>query len=53
LHATVTTDLTRQAVKNSPLYDAGALPDGAAEAGIYKHYGRSAYPTGGLKRRVA
>jgi uncharacterized protein YrrD len=53
LHATVTTDLTRQAVKDSPLYDPGALPDGAAEARIYKHYGRSAYGTGVLKRRVA
>jgi uncharacterized protein YrrD len=53
LHASVTTDLTRQAVQDAPSYEPGESLDGAAEAGIYKHYGRSAYGGGRLNRRVA
>ncbi|MEP6884603.1 MAG: PRC-barrel domain-containing protein [Gammaproteobacteria bacterium] len=49
----VTTDLTRQAVKESPVYDPGTPLHPAAEAAIYKHYGRSAYGEHPAKRKVA
>jgi len=36
----VTIDLDRQAIKDAPAYDEGALVDRDAELRIYNHYGR-------------
>jgi hypothetical protein len=41
LNATVSVDLTRQAVKDAPPYDANALPDRAQERALFDHYGRA------------
>jgi hypothetical protein len=41
--ATVSVDLTRQAVKDAPPYDSSTQLDRGQETGIYKHYGRRAY----------
>jgi hypothetical protein len=41
--STVTVDLTRQAIKDAPLYDGGAVLERNLEAGIYNHYGRRGY----------
>ncbi len=40
LDATVSVDLTRQAIKDAPAYDPRALPNLAQERGLYGHYGR-------------
>ncbi|MEO9148341.1 MAG: PRC-barrel domain-containing protein [Burkholderiaceae bacterium] len=40
LDATVSVDLTRQAVKDAPVYDAEALPTREQERGLFEHYGR-------------
>lgn len=40
LDATVSTDLTRQAIKAAPPYDANALPNAAQERRLFEHYGR-------------
>ena len=41
--STVAVNLTRQAVKDAPPYDAEATLDRTREMGIYKHYGRPGY----------
>ncbi len=41
--ATISVNLTRQAVKNSPPYDMAAQLDRQQETRIYKHYGRPGY----------
>jgi hypothetical protein len=41
--STVSVDLTREAVKNSPAYDAKAPLSRDQEASIHAHYGRAAY----------
>ena len=43
LDSTVGVDLTQQAVKDAPPYDAQATLDRAWETGVYKHYGRPGY----------
>ena len=40
---TVTVDLTRQAIKDSPQWDPALLPDRPQEALVYQHYGRKGY----------
>jgi uncharacterized protein YrrD len=40
---TVTIDLTRQAIKDSPHWDPALLPDRPQEALVYQHYGRKGY----------
>ena len=40
LDATVSVDLTRQAVKDSPIYDGKELPTREQERGLSEHYGR-------------
>ncbi|MEO8802299.1 MAG: PRC-barrel domain-containing protein [Rudaea sp.] len=40
LDATVSVDLTRQAVKDAPTYDAQALPSPEQEQRLFDHYGR-------------
>jgi uncharacterized protein YrrD len=44
--ATVSVDLTRQAVKDAPPYDSAAQLDRQQEQGIYEHYGRPGYWSG-------
>jgi len=41
--AKVSVNLTRQAVKDAPAYDAAAQLDRKQESGIYEHYGRPGY----------
>jgi hypothetical protein len=41
--ATVSVDLTRQAVKDAPQYDSTAQLDRTQEMGIHEHYGRPGY----------
>lgn len=53
LQSTVTTGLSRQAVKESPAYDPAVVLEPAAQALIYTHYGRSAYAIDPVKRKVA
>ncbi len=43
LHATVSADLTRQAIKDSPPYVHTAPLDRHQEASLYEHYGRRSY----------
>ena len=40
LDATVSVDLTRQAIKDAPAYDENALPTPAQERALFEHYGR-------------
>jgi hypothetical protein len=40
LNATVSVDLTRQAIKDAPAYDAKALPNEEQERALFDHYGR-------------
>lgn len=40
LDATVTVDLTRQAIKDAPIFDAKALPNPEQERDLFDHYGR-------------
>jgi hypothetical protein len=40
---TVTIDLTRQAIKESPQWNPALLPDRPQEALVYQHYGRKGY----------
>jgi hypothetical protein len=51
--ATVNIDLDRQAIKEAPVYEEGALVDRDTELGIYNHYGRSAYWQNNQERAVA
>lgn len=53
LDSTVTTDLSRQAVKDSPTYDPSVAVTEAFEASLYRHYDRSAYGNDAIRRRVA
>lgn len=48
--ATVSVDLTRQAVKDAPPYDPAAQLDREQETGIYQHYGRPGYWAAEVKR---
>ncbi|MEO8135464.1 MAG: PRC-barrel domain-containing protein [Betaproteobacteria bacterium] len=41
LNATVSVDLTREAIKDAPTYDAKALPSPEQERGLFNHYGRA------------
>ncbi|MHB8167316.1 MAG: hypothetical protein ACYDDT_11200, partial [Sulfuricella sp.] len=50
--ATVSVNLTRQAVKDAPPYDSAAKLDREQEMGIYKHYGRSGYWVAEVKREA-
>jgi hypothetical protein len=49
----VTIDLDRQAIKDAPAYDEGALVDRDAELRIYNHYGRHGYWQSERERTVA
>jgi len=51
--ATVSVDLTRQAVKDAPPYDPAEQLDRKQETGIYEHYGRPGYWAGEGKREAA
>lgn len=53
LDSTVTTDLSRQAVKDSPIYDSAVAVSDTSEASLYRHYGRQAYGKDATRRRVA
>jgi hypothetical protein len=44
-HAKVSVDLTRQAVKDAPPYDAAAHLDREQEQAMHEHYGRPGYWT--------
>jgi hypothetical protein len=50
--ATVSVDLTRQAVKDAPPYDSTAQLDRTQEIGIHEHYGRPGYWTAEVKRET-
>jgi len=43
LESTVTVDLTRRSIKDSPTYDGKAMVDRNMEMGLYRHYGRDGY----------
>jgi len=43
LEATVSVDLSREAVKNAPAYDPDELPDREQEKRTYEHYARPSY----------
>ncbi len=43
LEATVSVDLSREAVKHAPAYDADALPDREQERRMYEHHARPGY----------
>ena len=49
LEATVSVDLTRQAVKHAPAYDPDALPDREQERRVYEHYDRPGYWGGEMR----
>lgn len=51
--ATVTVNLTRQAVKDAPPYDSAAQLDRKAEMEIHAHYGRPGYWADEVKREAA
>jgi len=50
--ATVSVNVTRQAVKNAPPYDSAALLDREREISVYDHYGHSGYWTTQAKRAL-
>jgi hypothetical protein len=50
--ATVSVDLTRQAVQDGPPYVPTAQLDRRQETGIYQHYGRSGYWAAEVKRKA-
>ena len=49
---TISVDLTRQAVKDSPLYDATVHLDRDQETALYRHYRRPEYWTDEVKRET-
>ncbi len=51
--ATVSVDLTRQAVKDAPPYDSTAQLDRTQEMGIYEHYGHPGRWAAEVKREAA
>jgi uncharacterized protein YrrD len=53
LDSTVTTGLSRQAVKDAPAYDSAELVSDSAAASLYRHYGRRPYNTDTARRRGA
>jgi hypothetical protein len=50
LEATVSVDLTRQAVKHAPAYDPDSLPDREQETQLHEHHGRPGYWPAGKAR---
>ena len=50
--ATVSVNLTRQAVKDAPPYDPAAQLDRDQELGIHEHYGRPVYWADEKKRKT-
>ncbi len=50
--ATVSVDLTRQAVKAAPPYDPAVQLDRRQETGIYQHYGRPGYWAAEVNRKA-
>ena len=50
--ATVSVDLTRQAVKDAPEYDSTAPLDRTQEMGIHEHYGRPGYWAAEVERET-
>ena len=52
LEATVSVDLSRDAVKHAPAYDPDALPDREQEVRIHEHYERPGYWTDGERHPV-
>lgn len=50
--SSVTTDLTRQAVKESPPYDPELLLNAAGERSLYSHYERAPYREDAVRARV-
>jgi PRC-barrel domain len=50
--ATVSVDLTRQAVKDAPPYDPAVQLDRRQETGIYQHYGRPGYWAAEVNRKA-
>ena len=51
--ATVSVNLTQQAVRDAPLYDPAAQLDRTLEVGLHKHYGRPGYWAAEEKREPA
>lgn len=51
--STVNIDLDRQAIKDAPVYEEGALIDRDAEVRLYNHYGRGGYWQDQQERAVA
>jgi hypothetical protein len=51
--STVTTALTRQAIKEAPTFDPELLLDDSAERSLYTHYGRPAYREEAVRAHVA
>ena len=51
--ATVSVNLTQQAVKDAPPYDSTAALDREQETGIYAHYGRPGYWADGAQGKAA
>jgi len=49
----VSVDLTRQAIKDAPIYDSAVHLNREHELGIYRHYGRTGYWIEGAKHKVA
>jgi hypothetical protein len=49
----VSIDLTRQAIKDAPVFDSTVQLNRDHELGIYKHYGRTGYWSENAKQRVA
>ncbi len=43
LDSKVSVKLTRQAIKDAPVYDPASAPDRAHEVGLHEHYGRAGY----------
>lgn len=52
LDATVSVDLTRQAVKDSPLFSHPAPLDRQQETDLHEHYGHRGYWADDLKRET-
>jgi uncharacterized protein YrrD len=51
--STVTTALTRQAIKEAPTFDPELLLDASGEQSLYSHYGRPVYREDAVRARVA
>ena len=53
INETVSIDLTRQAIKNAPIYDSAAHLDRDYESVVYKRDGRAGYWTENAKHSIA